>query len=437
MISGLASGLDTATIVNQLMQLEAAPQSRLKSKVSTEKSGLTALQGLNTKIAALQTRAAELAKPTAWTSLTATSSNPAVRITAGDDAAPTTRSVTVTSVALSHQLGFAAPAALTDAVTGASTDVRLDRFDGSPVTLATDGTLQGLVTAINDPANATGLHATAVKVADGQYQLLVESTPTGRTQDFELTAADGSALLGGATVRAGADARIDLGAGVSVTSTTNTFTDVMPGITLTLGPEAKAGDVATLHVARDTTALATKLKELVDQVNILLTELDTATAYAATGARSGPLAGDATLRSVRDALVRSVYPGDGSSMASLGLQVNRSGKLELDSTQFTQAYAADPEGVAERFTTTGDGFAARLATAAKQASDSRTGSVSSAVTGRKTGIDRLEDSIEAWDRRLELRRTSLERQYTALETALGQMNSQSSWLAGQLASLQS
>ncbi|WP_182525745.1 flagellar filament capping protein FliD [Nocardioides dongkuii] len=436
-ISGLASGLDTSTIINQLMQLEAVPQDRLKTRVSTEKSVLTTLQNLNAKVAALATKAADLAKPAAWSPLTATSSNAAVTITTGPTASPGSLSATVTSVARSHQLGYAEQHALGDQVTGASTDVLLERFDGSPQTLATDGTLTGLVAAINDPANATGLRASAIQVSEGRYQLLVESTATGAAQDFALTAADGSPLLGGATVRPGADATLDLGAGIRVTSGTNTFTDVMPGITLALGAGAKVGDVAALGVTRDTGAVTAKVKDLVDSINAVLADIDVQTSTKGILGKPGALAGDATLRNLRSALVDAVYPADNTSMASLGIQVNRNGRLELDSTKLTQAYAADPVGVAERFSTDGDGFAARMATVTKGASDRATGSLTLVITGRETGVGRLEDSIEDWDNRLALRRSNLERQYTALETALSQMSSQSSWLSSQLSSLSS
>ena len=73
-ISGLASGLDTATIISQLMQLEAIPQNRLKTQVTTHESAITKLQDLNTKIAALFTKAEALSKAAGWSPLTATSS---------------------------------------------------------------------------------------------------------------------------------------------------------------------------------------------------------------------------------------------------------------------------------------------------------------------------------------------------------------------------
>src|SRR3712207_4472034 len=95
-ISGLASGLDTATIVSQLMQLEAIPQSRLKTQVTSHESAITKLQELNTKIAALFTKAEALSKPAGWAPVAATSSYDKVSVT-------TTRSEEHTSELQSRQ----------------------------------------------------------------------------------------------------------------------------------------------------------------------------------------------------------------------------------------------------------------------------------------------------------------------------------------------
>lgn len=434
MISGLSSGLDTATIIDQLMQLEAAPQSRLKSRVSTEQSAITTLQSLNTRIAMLGSKATALAAPAAWAPLTATSSSSAVTVATSASAGPASLSVTVTSVARTHQLGFATAGTMDAVVTGASTKVKLDRFDGSPVEVETgDGTLKGLVTALNAPS--TGLRASAVKVADGSYRLMVESATTGAAQDFDLTALDGSPLLGGATVVAGSDASLDLGAGVTVTSTTNTFADVLAGVSLTVAEGTATGTTSRVSVARDGAKVVSSVKDLVDNLNSVLSTIDTQTKYDGATKTAGPLGGNALVRDLRLSLVDSIYPSDGTSLASLGIQVNRAGQLVLDEKVLAQAYAADPTGTAARFTAVGDGFASRVAAVAKGATDPVDGELTTSITGRRQGVTRLQTSIAEWDGRLELRRTSLERQFTSLETALNQMQSQSSWLAGQLGSL--
>src|SRR4051812_7965102 len=113
-ISGLASGLDTASIVDQLMQLEAAPQTQLKQRVQTEQSLVTNLQTLNTKAALVGSKAAALAAAASWQAVTASATGTAVSVSAASTASPGRFTVTVTSVARTHQLGFAQAAALTD-----------------------------------------------------------------------------------------------------------------------------------------------------------------------------------------------------------------------------------------------------------------------------------------------------------------------------------
>lgn len=431
-ISGLASGLDTATIIDQLMQLEAIPQSRLQDRVSSQQRAVNALQTLNAKVAALATRAADLLQPDAWSPLATTSSNDKVTVTTGAGADPTGFTLTVDQTARSHRLEFATATGLTTA--GAvPTTVRLDRLDGTTLDLTTDGTLQGLVDAVNDPANETGLHATAVRVGTDQYRLLVESTETGAATDFTLTATDGSPLLGGATVRAGQDARITLGSSIVATSTSNTFTDLLPGVTVTLASDATG--TSDVVISQDTAAMVETVQGFVDTVNGLLTEIDNLTSSGGSGKAKGLLAGDAGLRSLRGQLLDTVFPSDGTSLAGVGIQTDRYGKLVFDDEAFTEAYAADPAGVAARFTTAETGFLARVEQVAVLASDKYEGTLTSAITGRNKAIERLNDNITAWDTRLELRRTTLTRQFTALEVALSRMNSQSSWLAGQINSL--
>jgi flagellar hook-associated protein 2 len=434
-ISGLSSGLDTAGIIDALMKLEAAPQQRLQTRVTAEQSVITKLQSINTRTSLVASRAEALAKASTWAGLTATSSSTAVTATASGTASPGRLSVTVTATAATHQLGFAESHALTDVVTGGGTTVRITRPSGSPLDIDTgDGTLAGLVAAINDPDNETGLHAQTVRVGTGQYRLLVESVETGAAQTFDLARLDGQPLLGGATARQGVDATVDLGAGITATSATNTFTDLLPGLNLTVAAGTAPGTVATVTVARDTKALSTKVEELVAGVNAVLSEIKTQTAFNTTTKTSGPLSGEASVRELRSHLLNAVFPPDDSSLADVGIELDRAGNLTFDAEKFAEAYAEDPAAVAAMFTGN-DGFAGRMQDVADAASDPIDGTITDTIAGRNSSITRLETGIEDWDRRLELRRSSLERQYAALEVALSQLSSQSSWLTSQLAGL--
>ena len=433
-ISGLASGLDTSSIINQLMQLEAQPQTVLKTRMSTEQSELKALQSLNSKFLSLYNSAKDLTATSAWSACSATSSSDNVTATTTSTASPGSVSFTVNATARAHNLTFNNTAALTDVVTTGSTQVHLDFLDGNTLDVETgDGTLGGLVNAINS-ADA-GVHASTVQLNDGTYRLSVTSTTTGAASDFTLTNLDGSAILGDATVTAGQDASITVGPD-TITSATNSFTGVFSGVDVTLANTATAGENVTVTVAQDTSSLGDKIQSLVDSVNSLLDDIDKDTAYDSNTKTQGVLGGESSLDRLRSELVNSVFPGGTSSMADYGLQVDRYGKLSFDKDKFDTAYAADPAATTAAFTDgAGNGFTYRLEAAADLGSNADSGILTNAISSRNTGISGLQDQIDNWDVRLALKRSSLEKQFTALETAMSQMQSQSQWLAGQIAGL--
>lgn len=435
-VSGLVSGLDTSSLISQLMQVESQTQTRLKSRLTTAQSTVKSLQELNSKLATLATSAGDLAKTSAWNPVTVTSSNALLTATGGASAVSGPLTVTVGHTARAHQLSFTNTTALATVVTSGSTMVRLDRLDGTTVDLDTgDGSLQGLVNALN--ATGTGVKASTVKLDDGTYRLQVTATATGAASDFTLKNIDGSDLLGGAVVTAGRDAEITIGAD-TVHSATNTFTNVANGLTITLKAGIADGTVVDLDAQQDVAAMAKTVKGIVDGINDALSKIDSLTAYNSVTKTAGALSGDSAVRSVRSALLTTVYPSDGTSMAGVGVELDRYGKLTFDEAAFKEAYAADPAGVAAKFTSGAvDGFAARVQTVAKGASDSVDGTITTSIQGRSSEITRMQDSIEDWDARLALKQQALQRQFTALETALSQMNSQSNWLSGQLGSLSS
>lgn len=432
-ITGLA-GLDTASIIDQLMSVEAQPQNSLKTKLSTQQSTLSNLQDLNSKVAALATQAADLAKASSWAPLKVTSSSDSVTATAGTGTAAGSFDVTVVQTAATHKLTFASAASGTDHVTGSSNQVVVTVGGVAHTIDAGDGSLSGLVSGLNQAG--TGVKASTVRLDDGTQRLVVQAATSGAAASFTLTAADGSDLLGGASVQQGRDAAITVGPD-TLHSATNSFTDVLSGVSLTIGGAA-VGTTVQVNVSTDTSAVQDKVKSLVDAVNTALSTIDKLTAYDPTTKSAGPLVGDPAVRSLRDALLNAVYPGDGTSMAGMGLQTDRSGKLVFDPTAFAAAYAANPDKVASSFTAgTQAGFAQRVNVVAAAASDPYTGTLTASVTGQNSSIKGLQDSIADWDTRLTLRRTALQQQFTAMETALNQMNSQSSWLSGQINSLSS
>ena len=82
-----------------------------------------------------------------------------------------------------------------------------------------------------------------------------------------------------------------------------------------------------------------------------------------------------------------------------------------------------------------DGIATRILDEIKDATAFGTGYLRSAEDAENARVDDLADSIASWDRRIEVREVTLRRMYANLETNLAQLQAQSTWLAGQIASL--
>ncbi|MGY1689567.1 flagellar filament capping protein FliD [Geodermatophilus sp. SYSU D01105] len=455
-ISGLVSSLDTASIIDQLMQVEANPQTLLQQRLSSTQSQATAYRAVNTRFDALRTAAEALTKDTAWTAAKATTSSTTASAVTSSTAATGSVTFTVDKVAKAHAVisdqkwSVAADKSASDVaygtnsltltVGGATKTISLDRDGNGTATLAE------AAAAIN--ADTTlGLAATAVRTSPTEYRLQISATKTGAASQFSGT--------GFSTVTQASDAQIsvgDTGAGYTMTSATNSFTGLVDGTTITV---SKPETGVTLNVTKDPDAVAAKVQTLVNAANDLLSAISS---YSDADSSSAILKGDSALRQlatqVLDVLSYAVG-GDGSA-AQVGLQLTRDGRYSFDKTAFVAKLSADPTVVQRMFTsttttagpdldlaTTADnvtspvGVAAKLAALAKSASDTTTGTLVMLAKSKDTLAGDLEDQVEAWDRRLEIRRASLTAQFTAMETALATLKSQGSWLSAQLGSLPS
>jgi flagellar hook-associated protein 2 len=421
-VDGLASGLDTTTLISQLMQAESVPQSQLKSRVTATERMVTALQGINTRAAALAGAARKLTEDSAWHGTTASSSSASV--TATSTAGAPTGQVTfdVVDVARAH---FVASAPFTD-VTQLSTNGTLTFTRGATsVSLDIGGKdAAGVVAAINGSAGIE-VRATILTTENGTQRLQISARDTGAASAFTVTGLRDEPIL-----RTGTDAVLDLGGGLRATSTTNTFTDIVSDVSITVS-RPETGVTVSVSPAPKQTVDA--VKAMVDAANTVLDEIAARTsAGTGTAGSAGPLAGDSMLRQLTMNLLGSVSV-NGSTPSAAGIELTRGGRLELDIDELTEALARDPEGI-ERLV--GD-LATRLDGVAKAASEGSGSAVAKAIEGKQSRVTDLNRQVESWDRRLELRRTSLQRQFSALEVALSSMQQQSSWLAGQLAGLPS
>ncbi len=450
-IDGLVSGLDTTAIINSLITLEAQPQALLKTQQSTVASRLTALQTLNTSIKNFATSAGDLSSFGAFNLFSATSSQTAVSATASTSAAPSSLRLGVTSLA-SAQVSVTASM---PAFAGTPPVVTIVGADGvaHEITAASDS-MSDLASAID----SAGVGVTATRVAAGtvggvaQYRLQLSATATGAAGAFtvyrgsaaDVTAGTATDLMsepGSATVATASDAAIVLWQGTpaeqTVTSATNTFGDVLPGVNVTVS--ALTTSPATLTIARDDSAVTAKVQAFVTSLTAIFSSIaakskvtGTSSTDGTTATTAGVFTGDSAVRDAQNRLLSAAsLPIDGVSPSTFGLSITRDGTVKFDADKLKAALADDASGTVAKL---GD-LAERLETAAMSISDPYTGTLTARVTGQQTVADTLTDRIADWDDRLTARRATLQKTYSALETQLAALQAQSSWLTSQLSAL--
>lgn len=302
------------------------------------------------------------------------------------------------------------------------------------------GTLAEVIEAINN-SDGLGYRAMAVNTGSG-YRMQVMAKDTGAASFVDLDTSGFTAFSGFTTLATGRDAQIEIQGDnpYTITSSSNTFSDILPGVDVTV-TQPTTGPV-TITVGEDNEAQADAIAEIVEAVNNFLERADTATA-ANPGADPGILFGNSAVRRTRDAILRSVTDGVFSSSfeaASLaGITVTENGRLEFNRAKFIEASESD-RGELERLfvAPTGDtdlGILDRIVRAAEDATATGSGRLWSEAEATKSRIERWGDQIDSYEKRLELREATLRRQYAALEVALGALSEQSNYLAGQLAGL--
>jgi flagellar hook-associated protein 2 len=440
-VDGLVSGLDTTSLINQLMQIEAAPQSLLKSKSSETSKLVSALQSLNSKVASLSTAAAAAAELAAWSLHSVKSSSDAVAATTTADAQPSSLAFRVKQLA-AGQVSLVEASAFDVAV---SQTLTITTGGGSSKTFTADS---GSLDAVAQAINASGVGVTAVvvraKASDGvTREYLQMSGASGASNAFTVrNDSTGTVVTSPESAAKGArDAEIELwGSGLTATSTTNTFSEVFSGVEFTVSAETQDGapDIV-LTVESDQKGRGKVAGDLVASITAVLDEISSAskaTTRTETDGRSvvtgGLLSGDSAVRFLSDNIRSAVSnPVGGRSPSDVGISFDRYGVLSFDDEKFTKAMADDPGGTEAMMAT----IAGRVAAVAQGASDSIDGSLTMKIKSQQGLVSDLGRQIEDWDRRLEIRRAGLLRTYSALEVTLGQLQSQQSWLAGQLATL--
>jgi flagellar hook-associated protein 2 len=253
---------------------------------------------------------------------------------------------------------------------------------------------------------------------NGGPVLQVASAKSGQANSFSVSGTESTAQ----TVVAAQDAVATVGdpahGGYSVSSSSNTFTSLIPGVTFSAN--ALASNV-TITVGSDEQSISNKVQALVDAANDALTEIGNDTAKGA------PLEGQYDALSIATAIKSAVSGGvqGGGSLKTYGVDLDSTGQLNFDPTVFASAYGADPAGTQ---TALSGSFATTLDTTASAAVAPTTGTITSAIASATTRSTNLSTEISKWTDRLTDIKNNLTAKFSAMETALAKLQSQQTYL---------
>jgi flagellar hook-associated protein 2 len=443
-IGGLATGLDTESLIGRLLAIERRPVTSLEIRRFKFETLAASFKDLNSRISTLKTRADALKDPATFFGRSVTSSDDTVA-TATASNGTVRGTFTLTSTALAKGSIAAAgvtKAALTDIV--ATTDANFEfklGATGSVVSVAVTAatTLEQLVKAINDK-NA-GVKAVAVNVgtsATPAYKLTLTSNSTGAANDIVIVT-DATTLTVTNTQTA-IDAAFSITGLGSFTRASNSFSDVLDGVSITL---KKASGSTDLALAYDKSATQSKAQNLVDAYNDVIKSIDAqtiATKSANGTMKAGAFSGDAIPRLIRVGLASAVatpVTGPFKRLGDVGIAFQKDGTLALDGTKFQKALEDDPVGVSTLLagTSSQDGVADLLSAKADAATKAVTGTIAVRQDGLTSTIKAIQKQIDAGLLRLETTERTLRQRFTTLEDSVARMQRTGNALLAQLAAL--
>jgi flagellar hook-associated protein 2 len=434
---GVGSGLDLGALVENLVNAERAPtETRLNTRQNRARAQLSAFGTLSSAVSALS--AAVDALKSFQTKLKATSAT-ADTVAVSTSGTPDPGQYQVRVFELAAAQSFASDAF--DDVETSLGEGTLTMTIGDEIAVIelTEGA--DSLGAVRDAINASGIGVRAVIVRDGEaHRLLLTAAESGLTNQMTLTAA-GTVDTRLATAQmtetvAASDASFSVN-GLTLSATSNTVDDVIPGLTLTLKRQTEGDESVSLTVEPDRAAAREKLNAVVNAYSALTSRIRELGRYDAEASGRGPLVGDATLRGLESqiggAFSAAFDAGEGGAftrLVDIGVRTGADGKAVVDNERLDEALAADEAGVEALLSAFAAEFSATL-----DAYKGSGGLLDSRTNGLNGELKRITAQREALDRRMEQVEARLRAQFTALDALVAQFQSTSEFLSGQLAGL--
>ena len=457
---GAGSDIDTTSLVESLVAAERTPkETAINSKIDKVESTISAYGEVLSTLSSLETAFGGLndAKDFADYTVDVTGNETATfttafTVSATTDIEPgTVNSVSVTAIAtterwLSGNSYLSENTAIND---GNAFDIVITDADSNQTTIAiTGGTVASVAQAINDQDLGITARVVDTGASPNAFVISLEATTAGTPSAFTVTSTDTqSNTLGFAQLSAATNAQMTVN-GINIERSSNTVDDVIEGATLNL--IAPTSGTATISVTRNNEGIKARIATLVDAYNTAKDKFSDLMTVGGSNQNSGVLSGDGTMRFVAGR-VKDLFTGISSTatdniayLNDIGVSFTRYGLLEIDEdrldaalndnyTDVVSMLSADTDnqsnfGVADR------GLAGDAIVTIRDlmAND---GALLRATASLEARADDYADALADLELRMESLRSRYLAQFTAMETAIDQINSTKDYLTNALEGL--
>lgn len=446
--SGLGSGLDINSLVSQLMAVEQQPLVALNKKEASYQAKISALGSLKGALSALQTASETLIPATGVTAAdkyttTSVSSSDATLATASATNTVAAGSYTLSDIVLAKAQQIRKSGLAVPAETG-TLSITVGTGTAVSVSIAASATLS----QVRDAINASAAGATASIINDGTNDILILTAKnTGATNTIKI---NGASTDGGtefdifdytapgannswAEEKNASNASVKIN-GIAVTSTTNSITSSVTGLTINLVKEGTGP--ATLTVSKSNASLTSSLNAFIKAYNDSVGVMKNLGNYDSVNKKASTLTGDATLRSAQAQLRNTLFAASGGSNANLqrlsdlGVSVQLDGTLKLDSAKLSAAITSDFSSVAKLVADVGTSFKKTVSGLVSEG-----GAVASRIDGINSSIKSIGTRRDSLNLLLTKVEANYKRQFTALDVQVAKMQSLSASLTQQLSGL--
>jgi len=449
---GIGSGLDINSLISQLVAAEGqATANRLNLREAEYQGDISAFGSLKGALSLFQTAVKELQDAADFQVRSASSSDSDVFTATADETADVSQyGVEVVQLAQAHKLITTDGFASTEAI-GGGTLTFTQGADSFSLTISATDTLEDVRDAVNEATDNSGVTASIINVDDGsggtEQKLVFTATASGTDNSIVITAVDNdtnhtdefglSRLVNGQldTPAAALNGQIKVDNQL-ISSSNNTFSDVVDGITINANA---VGSGEQLSVTQDKASVTAKINTFIANYNGLVDTFNALGSYDAPTETGGILLGDSTLRGIQNLIRREIsssvsgLTGSFSTLAELGITTDDTGKLSLDTGSLNDALDSGFDQVGELFAAT-NGIATTL-DAVIEGYIGSAGIIEARTDGLQTSIDDIADQREALNRRLESIGSRLLSQFSAMDALVSTLQNQSNFLTQQLANL--